>query len=54
MRDVKHSALAGNRTLVSRVAGENSNAEPPARYNAQSFVRNFYYFAVDLNTTKLF
>ena len=54
MRDVKYSALAGNRTPVSRVAGENSTTEPPARYTALSFLRNFYYVAVDLNNSKLF
>ena len=48
MQDVKYSALAGNRTPVSRMAGENSTTEPPTRYTAQSFLRNLYYFAVDL------
>ena len=54
MRDVKYSALAGNRTPDSRVAGEKSTTEPPTRYTAQSFHRNFYYFAVDLNTSNLY
>ena len=29
MQDLKKVALAGNRTPVSRVAGENSTTEPP-------------------------
>ena len=48
MRDVKYSALARNRTPVSRVAGENSTTEQLTRHTAQSFLHNFYYFAVDL------
>jgi hypothetical protein len=45
-------SLGGERTPVSRVAGENSTTEPPTQQTEKRFLRNFYYFAVDLNTTK--